>query len=241
MQLPLGVFAVALGTAILPALSRQAAEGNTEGLRETYGFGLRVTWFILVPATVLLIVLARPILTLLFARGAFGRLSSLEMTTAALVFFSLGLCAYGSVKSLVALYYAHQDTRYPVRCAAAAMIVNIVLNLLLMQPLRLGGLALATALASFLNVALLLRGIPRRLNLRPAEGLQRAAVRLLVAGAGCGLAAWALERFLPGPPAIRVAAALAGGAAVDLWLVHLLGGDEPRALGGILTRRFRRA
>ncbi len=124
MQLPLGVFAVALGTAILPTLSRQAAAKDFDALRDTYGFSLRMTWFILVPATVLLIVLAHPVLMLLFSRGAFLTGNSLELTTIALIFFSLGLVAYGSVKSLVPVFYAQENTRYPVRCAAISNHVN---------------------------------------------------------------------------------------------------------------------
>ncbi len=241
MQLPLGIFAVALGTAVLPALSRQAALGDHEAMRDTYGFSLRLTWLVLLPASVLLIVLARPILVVLFARGAFHRGDSLSMTVSALSFYSLGLCAYGSVKSLVPVFYAEQDTRYPVRCAAIAMLTNIVLNLILMVPMRLSGLALATAISSFLNVAMLFRGIKTRLGRALPPGLSGAVLRFLAAGAGCGAAAYLVERLLPGPVLPRLAIAGSAGLAAYAGILHATGAEEPRYLSSVMASRFRRA
>lgn len=237
MQLPLGVFAVALGTAVLPTLSRQAAAKDLDALRDTYGFSLRMTWFILVPATILLIVLAHPVLMLLFSRGAFQTGNSLELTTIALIFFSLGLVAYGSVKSLVPVFYAQQNTRYPVRCAAISMVVNIVLALALMGPLRLGGLALATAIASYVNVVLLFVGIGRQLDGRNAPGLASAALRFLIAGAACGIAAVAVDTWVPVPLLPRILLAIAAGLLVDIVILLAMRSEEPRYLLEILARR----
>ena len=241
MQLPLGVFAVALGTAVLPALSRQAAARDLDALRDTYGFSLRMTWLILVPASALLIVLARPLLTILFSRGAFRMGDSLEMTVIALVWFSAGLVAYGSVKSLVPVFYAQQDTRTPVRCAAISMAANILLALVLMGPMRLGGLALATAAASAINVALLFREAARRTGIGIPAGLAGAGLRFLLAGAACALAAYAVDRTVAIPLLPRVLLALGIGGSVDLLAHHLLGSGEPRELIGIIRSRLGRA
>lgn len=240
MQLPLGIFAVALGTAVLPALSRQAAAGQRDALRDTFGFSLRLTWLVLVPASVLLIVLARPILTVLFERGAFRTGDSLRMTTVALSFYSVGLCAYGSVKSLVPVFYAHQNTRYPVRCSITAMFANIALILVLMGPLRLGGLALATALASFLNVVLLFRGLRKNLGLDPPAGLVAAAGRFLAASLLGGCVAYACDRWIPLPAPPRLAAAGTGGILAYIVVLTAMGAEEPRDLWTILGGRLRR-
>ncbi|MBD3160955.1 MAG: murein biosynthesis integral membrane protein MurJ [Candidatus Eisenbacteria bacterium] len=241
MQLPLGVFAVALGTAVLPTLSRQAAAHDFDALRDTYGFSLRMTWLILIPASVLLIVLARPLLMLLFARGAFRTGDSLELTTIALVWFSVGLVAYGSVKSLVPVFYAQQDTRTPVRCAALSMGANIVLAVALMGPMRLGGLALATAAASAINVMLLFRETVRRTGIGIPKDLVGAGLRFLLAGGACGVAAYLANETIPLPLLPRVLLALAAGGLADLVVLLLLRAEEPRDLLEMLRRRFGRS
>ncbi len=186
MQLPLGVFAVALGTAVLPTLARHAARREGRELEEAFGLALRLTLFILVPVTGFFLVAHRPILQLLFERGAFAGGQSLAMTSMAFVFYTLGLCAYGSVKVIVPVFYARQNTRTPVRMAATAMVANIVLNIVLMQFLELGGLALATALSSTLNVTLLLRALRAQYGLKPGRDVGTAAWKAL---AGAILAA----------------------------------------------------
>jgi putative peptidoglycan lipid II flippase len=240
MQLPLGVFAVALGTAVLPTLSRQAAAKDFDALRDTYGFSLRMTWFILIPASVLLIALAHPILMLIFARGAFSTGNSLELTVIALIFFSFGLVAYGSVKSLVPVFYAQQNTRYPFICAAISMAVNIALALTLMGPLRLGGLALATAVASYVNVLLLFRGIRRYLGGRHAPGLAAAAVRFLIASIACAATAIAVDNIIDVPLLLKMILAIAAGLAVYLIVLVAMGREEPRALLDLIGRRSRK-
>ena len=176
MQLPLGVIGVALGTASLPTLSRLVSRGERAQAEDTAAFSIRLVLLVMLPASIWLVILARPILALLFQRGAFSGGDSLAMTTMALRFYALGLVAYGTAKSLVPLFYAHKDTRTPVRAAVIALVANVVLNLILMRYLALGGLALATALSSFLNVALLAHWSRRRLGLWPLRGLGECVV-----------------------------------------------------------------
>ncbi|MBM3318676.1 MAG: murein biosynthesis integral membrane protein MurJ [Candidatus Eisenbacteria bacterium] len=244
MQLPLGVFAVALGTAVLPTLSRHAARGEHRELGEGFDLALRLTLFILLPMTGFLLVAHRPILQLLFERGAFGA-QSLALTSRAFVFYSLGLCFYASVKVIVPVFYARQNTRAPVRTAVTAMAANIVLNVILMQWLQLGGLALATALASGLNVALLLRAMKRLYGLSPSPAVARAGLRSLAATlAACAIAMAALllgARVAPQPP-LAARAALLGGAALlaaggYLAAARLLGSGELAFLLGLRRPR----
>ena len=164
VQLPLGVFAVALGVAILPMLSRQAANKDFAELKKTLAFGIRFILFITIPATVGLIILRFPIVNALWERGEFLRAST-DGTAIALLYYSLGLCAFAGIKVIVPAYYSLQDTKTPVKIGIYSMLLNIVLNLILMGPLQHGGLALATSISALLNVLLLVYFLKKRLGL----------------------------------------------------------------------------
>jgi len=150
VQFPLGVFAIAISTAVLPSLSREAAQRDLDGLKETLSHALRLTMFITIPAMMGLIVLREPIIRLLFQRGAFDAFTTI-MTAQALLFYSLGLWAFAALRVFVIAFYSLQDTKTPVKVAAVAMLANIGLSLALMGPLKHGGLALALSLASTLG------------------------------------------------------------------------------------------
>jgi putative peptidoglycan lipid II flippase len=229
MLLPLGVIGVAVSTAALPTLSQRAAERDRGALLDTLAHTLRLLNTLLVPATVGLVILAGPIVALLFQYGEFSADRSTPMTAGALLFYSLGLPAYGLVKGLAQGFYSVQDTRTPVKIAAVAMVANVVLNLLLMGPLGLRGLALATSLAAWLNVALLARGFRGRVGPLPAAAIAASAGRTLAAGAalalGC-LAGLRLAAAVPGPEVVTrplpVVAGMALGLAAMLGAYRLL-------------------
>lgn len=164
VQLPLGVFGVALGVAILPMLSRQASQKDFPELIKTLGFGIRLILFITIPATVGLIVLRFPIVNTLWERGEFLRVST-DGTATALLYYSIGLCAFAGIKIIAPAFYSLQDTKTPVKIAAVSMLLNIVLNLILMGPLKHGGLALATSISALLNIFLLIYFLRKRLGL----------------------------------------------------------------------------
>ena len=154
VELPLGVFAIAVGTAALPSLSEQVAKGQTEEMKKTISFSLRLILFITIPAMIALIALRTPILSVLFQRGAFDAASTL-LTAEALLYYTLGLWAFSTIRVVVSAFYALQDTKIPMKAAIVALIVNFVCSLLLMGPLKHGGLALATSIASSVNVLML--------------------------------------------------------------------------------------
>jgi len=163
VQFPLGVFAIAISTAVLPSLSREAAEGDIYRLKQTLSHALRLTMFITIPAMVGLIVLRQPIITLLFQRGAFTSFTTI-MTAQALLYYSVGLWAFAGLRVFVAAFYSLQDTKTPVKVAVVAMIANIALSLALMGPLKHGGLALALSLASTLQLFMLIFLLQKRLG-----------------------------------------------------------------------------
>ena len=237
MQLPLGVFAVALGTAVLPTISRHAARGEDRELGEQFSLAIRLTLFLLLPITGYFLVVHRTLLALLFERGAFAGGNSLDLVSSAFVFYCLGLCSYGLVKVLVPVFYARQNTRTPVRTAATAMAANVVLNLVLMQFLALGGLALATALSSTLNVALLARALKRQYGVGMTSEVGRSAARsaggaVVAAGVAVGAMAAFGSLWPEGgdgalwPSIALLVATAAAAAGAYLLTVRLLGSRE---------------
>jgi putative peptidoglycan lipid II flippase len=162
VQFPLGVFAIAISTAALPSLSREVAQEQLTQFKNTLSHALRMVFFITIPSMVGLIVLGKLITQVFFERGAFGP-NSTVMTYEALFYYSLGLWAFSGSRILVAAFYAFQDTKTPVKAAIVALVANLILSLLLMGPLRHGGLALALSLASSLQLCLLIFFLKRRI------------------------------------------------------------------------------
>jgi putative peptidoglycan lipid II flippase len=187
VQFPLGVFAIALATAVLPSLSRQAAVNDMEGLRSSFSYALRLVFFITIPAMTGLIILREPIISLLFQRGAFDAAAS-RLTAEAVLYYAVGLWAFSGVRIVVSVFYSLQDTTTPVKTAVVSLLVNIVLSILLMGPMRHGGLALATSIASAVNLTLLILALRRRLGRIGARGILESVFR----SAACAVAMGAI-------------------------------------------------
>ncbi|MCC8998133.1 MAG: murein biosynthesis integral membrane protein MurJ, partial [Candidatus Contendobacter sp.] len=189
VEFPLGLFGVALGTVILPNLSRHHAADSPERFSQTLDWGLRWTLLIGLPATVALAILAGPMLAALFQYGKFSP-EDVRMATRSLMALSLGLLAFMLVKVLAPGFYARQDTRTPVRYGLIAMGANTAMTLMLIWPLAHAGLALSTSLASFLNAAMLFRSLYRNGVYYPARGWPRFLLQLGAANLAMGLLLW---------------------------------------------------
>lgn len=191
VEFTLGIFGAALGTVILPKLSRQHAAAEGEGFAHTLDWGLRWSLLIGTPATVALAILAGPLLATLFMRGEFTA-TDVEMTTRSLMTYGSGLVAYMLVKVLAPGFYARQDTKTPVRFGLISIGANIGFQMLLIAPLAHAGLALSTALAAFVNVALLYWQLRRDGVYRPRPGWPAFWLRMLAANAAmAGFLVWA--------------------------------------------------
>ena len=155
MEFPLGVFAIAVGTVALPALSRHAARQEMPAFRETLAFAFRQVTLIMVPATVGLIVLREPLMSVIFQRGRFDPLAT-QMSAQALLWYSVGLWFVAQIRVVAPAFYALKDTATPMKAAVAAIGANVLLSVLLMAPLAHGGLALAISLSAMVQLAILL-------------------------------------------------------------------------------------
>jgi len=185
-QLPLAIFGTAWAQATLPTLSEHAAQEDIKKFKDTLSFSLRSVFFITVPAAVGLLILSTPIVQALFERGSFDRYST-EITSYALFYYSLGLFAYAGVKILVFAFYSLKDTLTPVKVAFVALILNIILNLTLMWPLKVGGLALATSISSAVNFFLLFYLLRKKIGPLGGFSILKSFGRILLAAVTMGI------------------------------------------------------
>jgi putative peptidoglycan lipid II flippase len=160
-ELPLAIIGIAVGTALLPVLSRQIREGKHEEAQKSGNDAIALSLFLSLPAAAALVVIAEPIIATMFERGAFGAAET-AATYKALMAFALGLPAFILIKILAPIFYAHEDTKTPFKIATFCILVNLVFNLLLMWPLQHVGMALATSIAGWVNVALMWHVLKKR-------------------------------------------------------------------------------
>ncbi len=186
VELPLGVFGIAIATVILPSLSRKHSSASAAAFAQTLDWAVRMVLLIGLPAALALFVLAEPLIVTLFKYGALEA-RDVTMTAFSLRAYSFGLLAFMLIKVLAPGYFSRQDTRTPVAIGIKAMVANMVMNLMLIVPLKHAGLALATSLSAFLNAGLLLRGLLREGVFQWQPGWGRFGLQLLLANASMGL------------------------------------------------------
>ncbi len=215
MQLPLGVFGVAIGTVTLPALSRLAAQGNSAEFRSVLARGMRLAFLLTVPATVGLVLLARPIISLLYEHGKFSEHAT-DQAAIALQGYALGLCAYSALKILSPAFYAIDKRRTPMVVSFISIALNAAVNWYFAFHLKWGiqGLALGTGVVALTNFAMLyvlMRRATGRLETRQmAVALAKIGLATLALAAVCwGGQTWALRGWMHFGIALKVLALLA--------------------------------
>ncbi|MDA1096217.1 MAG: murein biosynthesis integral membrane protein MurJ [Chloroflexi bacterium] len=201
MYLPIGIFGVSIATATLPAVARHAAQNSTDGIRKTISHALQMMLVLNVPALVGLIVLAAPIVGLIFERGSFLP-SDTAATTAALVFYAPGLVGYSAVRIAVPCFYAMGSSLTPTLVSVGSVVLNIALNLILVRVMGFRGLALGTSIAAIGNALVLYVLLHRRLGGLEAGPIIGTCAKISVAAMVMGGAVWMshmwLLAFLPG-------------------------------------------
>jgi len=249
VEFPMGVFAIALSTVILPALSARVARNDTAGFRAELDQAIRLAVVVAMPAALGLLILARPILMSLFGYGAFSG-HDVSMSAVALSGYALALPAYMAIKVLAPGFYAQQDTRTPVRFAIIALLSNALLNVAFVLFLKRytsipphAGLALASAVSASINAGLLYWGLGVKLGFARQPGWGKLSLRVLVACITlAGFLLWSsgpLSIAMQTPALARVGQLvwLVGGGAVVYVLTLLCVGWRPsqhriRATGG---------
>lgn len=244
MMLPLGIFGMAISTAVFPRLAEQVAEGRPEAMRDTLGRILRMILFLTIPSTIGLLILREPIVAVLLERGEFNEAST-EATANALFFFSVGLIAHASIEILARGLYALGDTRSPAIAAVAALVLNLVLSAVLFGPFDESGLALAVSTAAVLNAVMHYVTLRRRLGaLGEVSALSSLGKMALAAGALAAvvLGLWlALEPLRDAESSLEATGLLVGtivaGAAAYFGVSFLLRDEELHSLLRQVRRR----
>lgn len=197
LQFPIGVFGVALSIAVLPMVSRFASRQDLVGLKAAFISALSLTMLICIPASVGLALLAEPIIALIYQYGRFTAFDT-QQTATALVFYALGLFAYSGVKILVPVFYALDDTRFPVIGSFLTVAVNFLFITLTLNALQHRAIALSTSLSMILNFLFLSAVLYRKLQGYPLVYLGRSLIKVLVAAGIMGLAVACLHPVLSG-------------------------------------------
>lgn len=178
-QLPLGVLGISLATAIFPVMSAKAAAGDTKALARIINKGIRATIFVAVPATVGLIMTAKPLIRVALQHGEFTSTDT-PLVYRALVFYCLGLCGYFSQQILARAFYSMQDSKTPTYSAIIAVCINIILNLTLIWRLGTAGLACATAVCSYLQVAFLITILTKKFGKDILQNIGKIALKTAI-------------------------------------------------------------
>ena len=247
MYVPIGLFGVSIATATLPAVSRHAANDDPAGMRQTIADALRMMLMLIVPALVGLILLAEPIVHVIFERGSFQPADT-AATAAALAFYAPGLLGYSAVRIVVPCFYALRDSVTPTLVSVAAVVLNLVLNLILVQWMGYRGLALGTSIAAIANAALLCYVLNRRIGGIGGGRLLAAFWKIAVAAGLMGAAVVAVQGGLetawpqPGllPALARLAASIGAGLAVLAAAARVLGIEDWNAAMRRVGAQFRR-
>ena len=248
MYLPIGLFGVSIATAAVPAIATLAVNDDKAGMRRTISSGLRLMLMLNVPATIGLIALAGPMVSLIFERGSFGPADT-PATAAALMCYAPGLLGYSVVKIASPTFYALRDSRTPVIVSVVSVFVNVVLNLALVRVLGYRGLALGTAMAALVNAGTLLWLLRGRLGGLDERRVITSFMKILcaslvMAAAAAGLhtwlgSVWPDARFFA--RAVRLASAIGVGLAALAVSARLFRINEfvdaTRAVTARLSRR----
>lgn len=244
MEFPLGIFGIALASASLPAMARQAAAGDARGLAATLNFALRLAAFVSVPAAVGLVILRMPITRVLFERGQFTAADT-AATAAALGWYAAGLAGFAGARIAAQAFYAAGAAGIAVRMGIVSVAANVVAAALLMRPLAHGGLALASSVAAYVNMLLLVVAARRHFGPLGGRVLVKSVARTLLAclplAAWCGLvqSVWPVAASLP-VEATWLAIAVGGGSLVFWVGSGWLGAPERQSLAAILPFAGRR-
>ena len=244
-QLPYAIFAVSIFTALLPAMSSRWSDGDVAGFRAMLARGLRMTAFIVIPASAGYLVLAEPIVRLLLQHGAAGAQDAASITSI-LMFFSIGLFSFSAFQLLLRAFYSTQDSRTPALVNIASVGLNTALNLALVGLMGVRGLALGHATSYTFGVILLAILLRRKLGGLDGRAFTKGLVRIVAASAVTAAVAWAvsslISRLLPNGSlaalTLQVLASVAAGLIVFLGMAAALHMEELGLVKGSLTSRL---
>jgi putative peptidoglycan lipid II flippase len=246
MELPLGVFAIAIGTATLPSLSAHASQGNYRELKSTMSFSLRLMLFVTIPAMVALMTLNLPIISVLFQRGVFT-VEATILTAQALFCYALGLWAFSVIRVIIAAFYSLQDSKWPMKAAIITLVVNVIASIALMFPLKHNGLALANSLASIINVIILSIVLRKKIGSFLDRNFYISTFKIIISSLAMCSAMLLFNFFLPWNTnaqfrtrLVYLIIAVIVGAVTYFTCAYLLKSQEINGIVRMIKRKFNR-
>jgi putative peptidoglycan lipid II flippase len=247
IQLPIGIFGVAISTATLPVTSRAAAMENLDEFRRTLASSLRLTMLLTIPSAAGLIILSRPIIALIYQYGRFTPTDT-KNTADALAYYAIGLAAYSIVRVLAPSFYALRDTRIPMMASLFSIVINYAVSKITVDYLKIGhiGLALSMSAVSIVNFAILFFFMRRKLGRIEGGRLLSTFAKVMLASTAMGAVCWFVSSQIENTLGldklfgrlINVGVSVAVGIAVFCLGARLLKVDELTQLSGALARRF---
>ncbi len=246
VELPMGVFVIAVATAVLPSMSEYAVREDWAGFKESLSFAIRLVTFITIPATVGIIALGTPIIAMLFQRGEFDS-EATRGTVYALWFFSIGLAAFGGRRILVSAFYSLKDTVTPVIVSCVAVGSNIIFCYLFIGPLKHGGLALAASLSAILNLLLLFLILRKRLRGIGGRKILNSAIKVTLSSLPMGAGVYAISLLVDwsdggvtAPKMLVLLFAIAFGVTCYLMFARFFRSPEMVFLSDMILERWRK-
>lgn len=248
MQLPIGVFAIAIAVAVFPTLTEHAAKMEIPSFKRSMSLGVRTVIFITLPASVGLIALGVPLIRFIYEQGKFTP-EATQATAVALLFYSIGIFAYSAIHVLSRVFYALKDTVTPVTVGSVAMVLNLVLNLLLIKPMAHGGLALAYSIAGIFNMLALLWVLRQKIGSIDGRYILSSFSKSLAASLVMGVIVYyfsrAVEQHLDISSklnqGLEVLIGMGLGVVIYLGLALLLKMEEAQLVRDLLLKRLKRA
>jgi putative peptidoglycan lipid II flippase len=217
MHFPLGIFGVAVATVTLPVVATYAAKKDLSNVLLTCSSSLKLVFFLTLPSIFFLSFAAKPIISVLYQHGRFHYVDTI-FTSQALIFYSLGLFAYSSVRVIAPVFYSLGDAKTPVKISVFAVAVNIILNLIFMHPLGFKGLALATSFSAMTNMFILLYLLQKRVGPLHLPELSTSFFKILLCSAFSGGALFLFQKIFP----LNLETARLGIKVLNLLLLLLL-------------------
>lgn len=220
---PLGIFVAAIATVTLPALSDHAAKEDIDLFMHDLSFAFKLTMTFMIPSTIAVLVMGKPIVRLFFERGEFTAARSTPMTSVTFICYSLGLVSYGGNKVITQAFYALKDTKTPVKIGVVVVVANVILNIVLVHILGLAGLALATTFSATIGFVLLGVTLRGRIGDIGLKSLLNMTAKVLVAALVMGAGMYQVSRYLEAYTASLQGRLLQVGCAAGVGLLLLLG------------------
>lgn len=242
----MGLFIVTLGAVIYPTLSKLSSENNKEKFAESVANSVNCVNLLVMPATIGAIVLATPVVKILFERGAFDERSTV-LTATALVFYSFGMIGFGLRDIVDKVFFSLKDTKTPMINGIIAVILNIILNLILVKVMGYGGLALATSLSSLICIVLLFRSLKKKIGYYGQDKIRTTFIKTLIASLVMGVVTYFVYKFLFGvlglgfiQEAISLGASIAVGGVIYLALIIVFKVEEVNLAIDMIKKKLKK-